>query len=90
MTNRPIIISNVIHTRISNESMRIPLSFTKDNETVRTQALLDFGAVGTFIDKKFLQKHLLHSTPSCGLTADLQYYRNKSGQMIVIVQLSCF
>ena len=51
-------VSSVLVADMDNKSMRLPISLeTEDGKKVETQALIDCGAGGTFIDKDFAYKN---------------------------------
>ena len=52
-------VSPVIVADVSKQSMRIPISITCKDRTVKTNALIDSGTKGLFIDESFTRQSKL-------------------------------
>ena len=63
-SRRPeVTVSPVVVADVSKQSMRIPVSITCKDRTVETNALIDSGAGGLFIDESFARKSKLPLLP---------------------------
>jgi hypothetical protein len=52
-----LIISSVLVANMTPQSMLLPVTIGTRKQTVETQALLDYGASGKFIDSEFVKLH---------------------------------
>ena len=60
---KEVVISSVIVAKILNESFFIPILVQCNDKDIKTQALLDTGALGTFMDKDFAERNGIPLTP---------------------------
>ena len=58
-----VTVSPVVVADVSKQSMRIPVAITCKDRTVETNALIDSGAGGLFIDESFARKSKLPLLP---------------------------
>ena len=63
MLRPPISLAPVIISDMNNPTMRIPIELKVQGKNVSTEALIDSGAEGQFIDSEFAKRHKLELIP---------------------------
>ena len=63
MLNPPLRVSSVITCSKNDKSMRLPLTIETSKQTIGTQALVDSGAEGIFINRRFARDNWLPTQP---------------------------
>ena len=63
MLSPPIKVSSVVTCDPKNKSMHLPLTIETSNKNIGTHALVDSGAEGLFINKRFIRDNWIRTSP---------------------------